>query len=108
MYCPTCNKMLSDKAQACPNCGHPFDSIDRLQNSIDRLQNKLTSTGNKSKVTFVLLALLLGGLGIHRMYIASWSLGIIYLLFCWTFIPMLVAVIEAIVIGLRKNDPRFE
>lgn len=101
MYCPTCNKMLSDKARACPNCDHPFDFIDRLQ-------NKLTSTGNKSKFTFVLLALLLGGLGIHRMYIASWSLGIIYLLFCWTFIPMFIAVIEAIVIGLRKNDPRFE
>lgn len=93
MYCSNCGKTMSDQAIACPHCGHP---------------NKLASTGKKSKVAFVLLALLLGGIGIHRMYIGNWALGIIYLLFCWTFIPMIVAIVEAIVIGLRKDDPRFE
>jgi DNA-directed RNA polymerase subunit RPC12/RpoP len=93
MYCSNCGKEMSELAKACPHCGHP---------------NKLVSSGKKTKVVFVLLALFLGGLGIHRMYLGDWLLGIIYLLFCWTFIPAIIALFEAIVIGLRKDDPRFE
>ena len=63
--------------------------------------------GDKSKVGFVLLALFLGGFGIHRFYIRDIGLGILYLLFFWTGIPMLVAFVEAIVIGLSSDDPRF-
>lgn len=81
---------MSDAARACPHCGHPNQAY-----------------GEKSKVVFVLLALFLGGLGIHRMYIGDWGLGIVYLLLCWTGIPMIIALFEALVIGLRKNDPRF-
>lgn len=91
MFCSNCGKTMSDSARACPHCGHP---------------NKVP--GLKSKVVFVLLALFLGGLGIHRMYLGNWGLGILYLLTCWTGIPMIIALIEAIVIGLRDNDPRFE
>lgn len=43
-----------------------------------------------------LLALFLGGLGIHKFYNGSWGWGILYLVFCWTFIPGLVALVEGI------------
>jgi len=92
MYCANCGKDMSESAKACPSCGHPVKLVDGL----------------KSKVVFVLLALFLGAFGIHRMYIGDVGLGIVYLLFFWTGIPMIVALFEAIVIGLRKNDPRFE
>lgn len=26
IHCPECNHEVSDKAKACPNCGHPFES----------------------------------------------------------------------------------
>lgn len=91
MFCSSCGKQISSEARACPGCGHPTKIV-----------------GKCSKVVFVILALLLGGIGIHRMYIGDWLLGIVYLIFCWTFIPAFIAFIEAIVIGLRKDDPRFE
>lgn len=93
MYCGNCGTVVSNMATTCPNCGHPI---------------KNANANLKSKVAFVLLALFLGGLGIHRMYLGDWGLGILYLVFFWTGIPLIVAFIEAIVIGLRKNDLRFE
>jgi TM2 domain-containing membrane protein YozV len=92
MYCANCGNDMSESAKACPSCGHPVNSFDGL----------------KSKVVFVLLALFLGAFGIHRMYLGDVGLGILYLLFFWTGIPMVVALFEAIIIGLRKNDSRFE
>lgn len=89
MYCTNCSMDMSQLASACPECGHP------------------TGRANKSKTVFVLLALFLGSLGIHRFYLGNVGLGILYFVFFWTGIPMIVAVIEAIVIGLRDNDTRF-
>lgn len=91
MFCKNCGKEISDNAATCPNCGEPTS----LQ------------TGKKSKTTFVLLALFLGGFGAHRFYLGNIGLGILYLVFFWTFIPAIVALVEAIVIGFSKNDPRF-
>lgn len=50
----------------------------------------------KSKTTAALLALFLGGLGIHRFYLGKGITGVLYLLFCWTFIPAIFALIEAL------------
>lgn len=44
----------------------------------------------KQKPTATLLALLLGGLGIHRFYLGRPTSGLLYLLFSWTFIPLLL------------------
>ncbi|MGM0577943.1 MAG: NINE protein [Myxococcota bacterium] len=50
----------------------------------------------KDKNTAGILALLLGGIGAHRFYLEQIGLGFVYLLFCWTFIPGIVAFIEGI------------
>lgn len=50
----------------------------------------------KSKSTAGLLAFFLGGLGIHRFYLGQIGRGFLYLIFCWTFIPALIAIIDAI------------
>lgn len=55
-----------------------------------------------SKVSYVLLAFFLGGFGIHNFYAGKVGLGILYLVFCWTFIPAIAAGIQAI-IALCKN-----
>ncbi len=60
----------------------------------------------KSRVTAGILALLLGGLGVHKFYLKKVGLGIIYILFCWTFIPALIAFIEGI-IYLVQDDASF-
>lgn len=61
----------------------------------------------KSKTAAGLLAIFLGGLGIHKFYLGKPGLGILYLLFCWTYIPEIVGFIEGI-IYLCSNDENFQ
>ncbi len=51
----------------------------------------------KNKTTAAILAFFLGGLGVHRFYLGQAGLGLIYLIFCWTLIPSLIAFIDFIV-----------
>ena len=60
----------------------------------------------KSKVAAGLLGIFLGSLGIHKFYLGRWGWGVIYLLFCWTYIPGIVGFIEGIVY-LVSNDESF-
>lgn len=50
----------------------------------------------KNRSTAIVLALLLGGLGIHRFYLGRNISGFFYFIFCWTFIPALLGLLEAI------------
>ena len=49
-----------------------------------------------NRTTAGLLALFLGGIGIHKFYLNRPIQGFLYLIFCWTFIPAVVAFLEAI------------
>nr|WP_044746678.1 MULTISPECIES: TM2 domain-containing protein [unclassified Anoxybacillus] len=60
----------------------------------------------KNKVVAGLLAILLGGLGIHKFYLGKLGQGILYLLFSWTGIPSIIGFIEGIVY-LVKSDEEF-
>ncbi len=55
-----------------------------------------------NKVAYCLLAFFLGGLGIHKFYAGKTLLGVLYIVFCWTFIPSFISLIEFI-IGLCKH-----
>lgn len=48
----------------------------------------------KEVMTAQILALLFGGIGGHRFYLGQTGLGLCYFLFCWTFIPAIVAFVE--------------
>jgi TM2 domain-containing membrane protein YozV len=50
--------------------------------------------------------LLLGGVGAHKFYLGQTGWGVLYLLFCWTFIPAIVGLIEGIVYA-TISDERF-
>jgi TM2 domain-containing membrane protein YozV len=59
---------------------------------------------SKSKTTAGILAILLGGIGAHKFYLGSVGLGILYLIFSWTFIPSLVGFIEGIIYLCAKDE----
>lgn len=57
----------------------------------------------KDRTVGLLLTLFLGGLGIHRFYLGQVGLGLLYLLFCWTFLPVFVSLVELFLIMGRVD-----
>ena len=55
----------------------------------------------KSAAVAITLAIFLGGLGAHHFYMRRTGLGFLYLAFCWTLVPTVVALIEALFMRRR-------
>ena len=60
----------------------------------------------KNKTTTAILALFLGGFGLHRFYLGENSKGLLYLLFFWTVIPAIVSFFDCIIF-LMMDDAEF-
>jgi TM2 domain-containing membrane protein YozV len=60
----------------------------------------------KDKTTAGIFALLLGFFGAHKFYLNKTGIGILYLFFCWTFIPFFISFIEGIIF-LTMDDEIF-
>lgn len=57
-----------------------------------------------NQLAYGLFALFLGGFGVHKFYAGKVGMGVVYLLFCWTFIPAIVALVEGILAFTKKAD----
>jgi hypothetical protein len=91
-YCFECGRVIRARAEICPNCG---------------VRQPAIGAGSRNKLVAALLAILLGGFGIHKFYLGKIAQGVLYLVFCWTFIPALVGFGEGIVY-LATSDQEFE
>ncbi len=69
-------------------------------------EEKYYCTRNKDRIAAALLAIFLGSFGIHKFYLGKPGWGIIYLLFCWSFLPGLISFIEGI-LYLFMTDQEF-
>lgn len=81
-FCRDCGSVIHSRAEICPKCG---------------VRQKMMLAGNRNRTSAAIFAFFLGGLGVHKFYLGQPGLGIVYLLFCWTFVPAIVGFIEAIV-----------
>jgi len=91
-YCSGCGKPIHKTARSCPNCGAAFRGASRSE---------------KNKMVAGLLAIFLGGIGIHKFYLGQGGWGVLYLIFFWTFIPAIVAFFEGIFLLVMAED-RFD
>ena len=133
MYCRACGHEMDENARFCPACGADSaqQSAGTQQNSSQGSNyyygpQNAAPGGNayygqqyavptaidpswpvKSKVAAGLLAILLGGLGIHKFYLGKVGLGVVYLLFCWTGVPEIIGLVEGI-IYLTDSDESFQ
>ena len=57
-----------------------------------------------NKIAYLVLALLLGGIGIHKFYAGYRIAGVVYLLFCWTGIPPILSLIDFIIGCCKPAD----
>jgi len=89
-YCENCGAQIDQKAVICPKCGVPAAGAPSAKEP-------------KSRTTAIILALFLGGIGIHKLYLVEgrWWL---YLLFCWTFIPAIIALVELIQYAMMSDE----
>lgn len=125
MHCSNCAAQIDEKAIACTGCGLPPklkrnfcyncgaktnpEQIVCTSCGVSLGKSKANSVGGnyKTKTAAGLWAIFLGGLGIHKFYLGSWGWGIVYLLFCWTYVPSLMGLIEGIMY-LTMDDSKFD
>ena len=67
------------------------------QNVYVNVAQPATAGGHKvNKVAYCIICLLLGGIGIHSFYAGKIGQGVCMLLFCWTWIPAIIALVQLI------------
>ena len=130
--CPQCGAPNSIGVTECKYCGETLAPINNNQQPYNNQQqynqqippnpnnvthvtyvnNGFTNDGInpswpiKSKIAAGVLAILLGSIGVHKFYMGKVGMGILYLLFCWTWIPTIIGFIEGI-IYLTSSDHNF-
>jgi len=60
--CPMCGEEISAEAKKCKHCGEYFDAAGR-------------PTSQKQRSTYILLAIFLGGIGLHSAYIGKMKIA---------------------------------
>ena len=118
VLCPQCGAPANEGAAKCEYCGAtiaqaaaPAQPQAQPQQVVYVQQNSANpERANwpiKNKIVAAILAIILGGLGIHKFYLGQTGKGILYLVFCWTYVPAFLAFIEGIMI-LCSNDENFQ
>lgn len=127
--CPICGGQkatpINDREYRCEYCGHTFTPVapqpvqapqqfvsqpqfqqpSQSQPTFQPASESRTSSG-KNRTTAAILGIILGGFGVHHFYLGNSGKGILYLLFCWTYIPAIVGFVEGI-IYLTQSDEEF-
>ena len=94
-FCSECAAVIKTKAVICPKCGCP-QTAGFTPQAVAQQRNKNTAG---------LVAMLLGGLGIHKFYLGQPKQGIFYMIFFWTFIPALLGIVDAIkLFGMNADE----
>ena len=90
-YCVNCASLIANQAELCPECG----------------VSQPAGGESSEQMAAGILAILLGGLGVHKFYQGNTKLGVIYLCFFWTGIPAVLGLVEGILI-LIADEREYE
>lgn len=115
VLCPQCGAPANEGATKCEYCGAAIaqaapQTAPQAQPQVVYVQqpaaDERANWPVKSKIVAALLALFLGGIGVHKFYLGRIGAGIMYLIFCWTGIPAFIAFFDFIIL-LCTNDEKF-
>lgn len=99
-YCHNCGEQIDEKAVICVHCGVQQPKISGSGSGTT------ISLEGKNRVMAALLAFFLGIFGAHKFYLGDSNAGVLYLIFCWTFIPAILGIIDAVTY-LSMTDEEF-
>ena len=99
-FCRGCGSVIHLSAVTCPKCGAP-------QRANPQASSLNFQGSTRNKTTAGILGILLGGIGAHKFYLGRIWLGLLYLIFVWTFIPAIVGFFEG-VYYLTLSDEEFD
>ncbi len=88
-YCYDCGKLIKIQAEICPHCG---------------CRQMLLQASGRNRMAAALFAFFLGGFGAHKFYLGKIWIGVLYLIFSWTFIPTIIAFIEGILLLIMSDN----
>lgn len=124
--CPFCSEPIKYDAKKCRHCGETIDVALRMAEDARRGSGSSNQpmvfmnagggggaaaaaasggsgpsggsakVGTKSKTMAGILAIFLGGIGMHKFYLGKAFQGLIYLLLCWTGIPVFIGFFEGL------------
>ncbi len=89
-YCVNCGELIYKQAELCPECGVEQPSTGGVRDS--------------DQIIAGILAVLVGGLGVHKFYQGNMRNGVLYLCFFWTAIPAFLGLIEGILMLLADEQ----
>ena len=114
MKCYACGEDVPPGNSVCPSCGERVANDSTAQGGSQKSNppptpRPISQNRGKSKVTAGLLALFLGGLGIHHFYLGASGTGVLYIFA--TFVTMgfwsLLALIDGVIL-LTLDTPKFD
>ncbi|KPZ67547.1 MULTISPECIES: TM2 domain-containing protein [Shewanella] len=86
--CPQCSNNIDLNIITCPHC--------QAAQGLDALSGVDPDIRIKNQKLAILFGFVLGGFGLHKFYLGQHLKGSVYLLFCWTLVPMVVGWVDAI------------
>lgn len=93
-YCSDCEKLIPIEAINCPYCNVKQYADFEIE------KEKVL----KSRSVAVFLSFLLGGFGVHKLYLNEFWWGVAYLFFSFTFVPSILAIYDGIVLLRMKEE----
>ncbi len=130
MKCPTCGgdkfKFMGGNTFKCAYCGATLvneQQVPEVEKEVVYVQatpppsqpqyqqmapqQPYALSKGKSKGTAAVLCFFLGAIGGHKFYLGKVGIGLLYLVFCWSWIPCIISVIDFIVL-LCMDEREFD
>ena len=57
-----------------------------------------------NKILYLVIIFFFGSIGVHKFLVRHYLAGVLYLIFCWTFIPLILAIVEFFIAIFKDED----
>lgn len=117
-FCPNCGMQLTENVRFCANCGFPIENAQQPNQQAAYEQPQYTQApgqppygapaepqSTKSRLVTLLLAVFVGGFGVHHFYVGNTGKGVLYIFTAGLFgIGVLIDIIHIATGDFKDSD----